>query len=112
MHWSEVPSRPLATAAFKNPGQGRSRAFSGSAHNAPAGTKAGLNRPLHAAGRVAAVFRSQGCGHAAHIDVNAAVDIHRAGKDPAIPWPVQSRTEPPMYSRDTRSPVAQLCGSG
>jgi len=59
-----------------------------------------------------AVFRSQSCGHAAHADVNAAVDIHRAGKGPAIPWPVQGRTEPPMYSRDTRSPVAQLCGAG
>ena len=98
MHWSEVPSRPLATPAFKNPGQGRSRAFSGTAHHAPAGITAGLNRPPHAAGRTVAVFRSRSCGHAAHADINAAVDIHRAGKDPAIPWSVQGRTEPPMDS--------------
>jgi hypothetical protein len=104
MYWSEVRGRPLATPAFKNPGQGRSRAFSGSAHNAPARTRAGLNRPLHAAGRVVAVFRSQSCGHAAHADVNAAVDIHRAGKGLAIPWPVQGRAEPPMYSCDTSWP--------
>lgn len=104
MYWSEVRSRPLATPALESPARGPSRAFSGSAHNAPARTRAGLNRPLHAARRVMAVFRSQSCGHAAHADASAAVDIHRAGKDPAIPWPVQGRTEPPMYSCDTSWP--------
>lgn len=101
MYLGEVRSCPLATPAFKNPGQGRNRAFSGSAHNAPARTRADLNRPLHAGGRVVAVFRSQSCGHAVPADVNAVVDIHRAGTDPTIPWPVQGRTESPMYSRDT-----------